>query len=73
MTKARIVEAVTEAVGGEAVTRLDGLKKSEMAEAAETALAGTGWLPALLRTPKAEAEPAAEAAPLETATAIAAE
>jgi len=50
VTKARITEAVTEGAGREAAARLDGLKKSEMAEAAETALAGTGWLPALLRT-----------------------
>jgi ParB family chromosome partitioning protein len=28
------------------------MKKQDMAEAAEQLLAGTGWLPALLRTPE---------------------
>ncbi|MBL8772207.1 MAG: ParB/RepB/Spo0J family partition protein [Phenylobacterium sp.] len=69
VTKAKIVDAVTEAVGGEAVQRLDGLKKPDMAEAAETSLAPTRWLPALLRTPRPE--PKAEAEP--DVTAIAAE
>ena len=40
---------------GEATARrLDHLKKADMAEAAERVLAGTGWLPALLRTPGLE-------------------
>jgi ParB family chromosome partitioning protein len=52
VTKARILEAVGEAVSVEAAERLAGLKKAEMAEAAETLLAGTGWLPAVLRTPE---------------------
>jgi ParB family chromosome partitioning protein len=51
VTKARILEAVGEAVSEEAAERLAGLKKADMAEAAEALLAGTGWLPALLRTP----------------------
>ena len=50
VTKARILEAVGEAVSPEAVERISGFKKADMAEAAEQALAGTGWLPALLRT-----------------------
>jgi len=50
VTKARIIEAVTEGVSAEAAQRLDGLKKTEMAQAAEALLAGSGWLPPLLRT-----------------------
>ena len=50
VTKARIGEAVTEAVSADAAARLADHKKPEMAEAAETLLAGTGWLPSLLRT-----------------------
>ena len=48
--KPRVLEAVREAVGDEAATRLDGLKKQPMAEAAEQIVAGTGWLPLVLRT-----------------------
>ena len=51
VTKARIREAVGEAASEEAAERISGLKKAEMAEAAEELLAGTGWLPTLLRTP----------------------
>jgi len=36
--------------------RLEGLKKAAMAEAAEGLVAGTGWLPAILRTPGEPAE-----------------
>jgi ParB family chromosome partitioning protein len=61
VTKARILDAVREGAGEAAAEPLADLKKSEMAEAAETALAGTGWLPALLRTAKAEPEPHVEA------------
>jgi ParB family chromosome partitioning protein len=50
VTKARILEAVREAKGSEAADRIAGLKKPEMAAAAEELLAGTGWLPELLRT-----------------------
>ncbi|MBZ9803394.1 ParB/RepB/Spo0J family partition protein [Mesorhizobium sp. ES1-6] len=52
ITKANILAAVGEAVGGEAAERLAALKKQPMAEAAEQLLAGTGWVPALLRTMK---------------------
>lgn len=52
VTKAHILEAVREAVSEEAVDRLSALKKQPMAEAAEQLLAGTGWLPAIMRTPK---------------------
>lgn len=50
VTKARIVDAVREARGPAAAERLAGLKKGEMAERAETMLAGTGWLPEPLRS-----------------------
>ncbi|MBX5086734.1 ParB/RepB/Spo0J family partition protein [Rhizobium lentis] len=64
VTKAHILAAVREAVGDEATERLSGMKKQAMAEAAEQLLAGTGWLPPLLRTerpawldvPQAEAD-----------------
>jgi ParB family transcriptional regulator, chromosome partitioning protein len=51
VTKARILEAVSEGASAEAADRLEGLKKPDMAEAAETALTGTKWLPPLLRRP----------------------
>ena len=51
VTKARILEAVEQARGDDAVRRLEDLRKGEMAEAAESLLAGTGWLPEPLRTP----------------------
>ncbi|MFA5968413.1 MAG: ParB/RepB/Spo0J family partition protein [Sphingomonas sp.] len=50
VTKAHILAAVREAVSDEAAERIAGLKKTDMAEAAEQLLAGTGWLPAALRT-----------------------
>lgn len=51
VTKARIVGAVREAKGDQAVTRMVHLKKPEMAAEAEVLLAGSGWLPEPLRTP----------------------
>jgi ParB family chromosome partitioning protein len=68
VTKAHILDAVREAVNDEAADRITGKKKPEMAEAAEQLLAGTGWLPSILRTerpawlnaPLAVAEPVAE-------------
>ncbi|MGP0092302.1 MAG: ParB N-terminal domain-containing protein [Xanthobacteraceae bacterium] len=47
--KALIAEAVTEGVNAQAAANIGSLKKGEMAERAEALLAGTGWLPALLR------------------------
>jgi ParB family transcriptional regulator, chromosome partitioning protein len=47
--KAKIAEAVTEGVDAQAAAGIGSLKKAEMAERAEALLAGTGWLPALLR------------------------
>lgn len=50
MSKARILEAVREAVSEEAALQMASMKKQPMAEAAEQLLIGTGWLPPLLRT-----------------------
>lgn len=50
VTKAHILAAVREAVGDEAAERIAAMKKQVMSEAAEQLLAGTGWLPPLLRT-----------------------
>ncbi|TWA88911.1 ParB/RepB/Spo0J family partition protein [Bradyrhizobium stylosanthis] len=52
VTKATILDAVREGVSEEAAERLSGMKKVEMAAAAEQLLATTDWLPPLLRTPK---------------------
>lgn len=52
VTKAHILAAVREAVSDEAADRIASMKKQPMAEAAERMLAGTGWLPALMRTPE---------------------
>jgi ParB family chromosome partitioning protein len=57
ITKARILDAVREAVSDEAAQRMADTKKQGMAEAAEQLLAGTGWLPALLRTGRAAQGP----------------
>lgn len=54
VTKARILEAVAEARGAEVAERISDQKKTEMVETAEVLLSGTGWLPPLLRTTKAE-------------------
>ncbi|WP_234054032.1 MULTISPECIES: ParB/RepB/Spo0J family partition protein [unclassified Xanthobacter] len=51
VTKARILQAVTEAKGARAAERIAHLKKGDMAKEAETLLADTGWLPEPLRTP----------------------
>ncbi len=54
VTKAQILAAVHEAVGDEAAERIADKKKQEIAEAAEQLLAGTGWLPSVLRTERRE-------------------
>ena len=51
VTKSQILEAVREAKGSAAARMIEHLKKGDMAQEAERLLAGTGWLPALLRTP----------------------
>jgi ParB family chromosome partitioning protein len=50
VSKERIVQAVREAVSVQAAENIASMKKQAMAEAAEAALAGKGWLPALLAT-----------------------
>lgn len=52
--KELIREAVQEAKGHEAAEFLTNMKKKEMAQEAERLLAGTGWLPKLLRRPDPE-------------------
>ena len=59
ITKAHIVEAVTEGVSEDAARRIADMKKPDMAQAAEQLLAGTGWVPAILRTSEPEAEQSA--------------
>ncbi|MFN6987152.1 MAG: DNA-binding protein, partial [Rhizobium oryzihabitans] len=49
VTKARILQAVSEAKGPRAAERIAHLKKGDMAREAETLLADTGWLPEPLR------------------------
>ena len=58
VTKAHILDAVREAVSDEAADGMADMKKQDMAEAAEQSLVGTGWLPVLMRTPRAAQEPA---------------
>ena len=50
VTKAHILAAVTEGVSDDAARRIADMKKADMAQTAEQLLAGTGWLPAILRT-----------------------
>ena len=56
VTKSHILDAVREAVSDEAADRMADMKKPDMADAAEQLLVGTGWLPALMRTPRAVRE-----------------
>jgi len=62
--KALILDAVREGVTPEAADNLAKLKKDALAAEAEQRLAGTGWLPEILRRPvaKDEANPVALAA-----------
>jgi ParB family chromosome partitioning protein len=48
VSKERIVQAVREAVSDQAAQNIASMKKQAMAEAAEAALGGKGWLPTLL-------------------------
>ena len=50
VSKARVLDAVTEAVNAEEAGRIAGFKKADMAEAAERLVEGKGWLPVVLRT-----------------------
>jgi ParB family chromosome partitioning protein len=56
VTKTHILAAVREAVSIEAAERMADMKKQDMAEAAEQLVVATGWLPALMRTPRAAKE-----------------
>ena len=49
VSKERIAHAVREGVSAQAAENIARMKKPAMAEAAEAALQGKGWLPALLR------------------------
>jgi ParB family chromosome partitioning protein len=49
VSKERIVEAVREGASEQAAQNIAAMKKQAMAEAAEAALTGKGWLPALLK------------------------
>lgn len=51
VSKARILEAVKEGVSSEAAENLAKLKKDALVALAEERLAGTGWLPEILRQP----------------------
>ena len=57
VTKPHVLTAVREAVSIESAERMADMKKQDMAQAAEQLLVGTGWLPALMRTPQAAQEP----------------
>jgi ParB family transcriptional regulator, chromosome partitioning protein len=48
VSKERIVQAVRESVSEAEAQKIAGMKKQAMAEAAETLLSGTAWLPATL-------------------------
>jgi ParB family chromosome partitioning protein len=50
VTKARILQAVSQAKGQRAADRIEHLKKGDMAAEAQTLLDDTGWLPEPLRT-----------------------
>jgi ParB family transcriptional regulator, chromosome partitioning protein len=68
VTKGHIVEAVTEGVSEDAARRIADMKKPDMAQAAEQLLAGTGWLPSILRTPEPETEQPASVEDEDTGT-----
>jgi ParB family chromosome partitioning protein len=67
VTKTHVLAAVREGVSKEATDQMAGMKKQDMAEAAEQLLVGTAWLPALQRTPRA-AQGSAESPQAETIT-----
>lgn len=60
VAKPRIAEAIREAVSSEAAENLATMKKAAMAEVAAERLAGTGWLPPILRAPSASVPSLAE-------------
>lgn len=54
ISKAQVLEALTEMVGVEEAGRIAGMKKVDMAEAAERLLEGRGWLSPVLRSENVE-------------------
>lgn len=70
-----MLEAVEEGVSETDADRLAGMKKADMVEAAETLIAGKGWLPPLPRTAPPEVADTGEdaASPDEDAYPFAAE
>jgi ParB family transcriptional regulator, chromosome partitioning protein len=62
VNKTAILDAVAEATSDKAARRLDGLKKPIMAAEAKAAVAGTGWLPRVLRTANAPIQKAEDQA-----------
>ncbi|MDP4025743.1 hypothetical protein Q8W71_24230 [Methylobacterium sp. NEAU 140] len=56
VTKGKILAAVREGAGEDKARLIDHLKKGDMAREAERLMAGSGWLPKLLRTPGLSAE-----------------
>jgi ParB family chromosome partitioning protein len=61
VSKTAIIEAMRDVLGATAPA-WDGMKKAELAALAERKIAGTGWLPAVLRAPAPESEQPVEAA-----------
>ncbi len=55
--KVRILDAVAEAVSPAEAAKLSGLKKAELAEAAQALLKDRRWLPVVLRSSAADSEP----------------
>lgn len=67
VSKTAIIEAMREALGATAPA-WDGMKKAELAALAERKLAGTGWVPALLRVaPREQVTRPEQAQPVEVA------
>lgn len=66
VAKAHILRAVEDARGEDAVRRISGMKKADMAAEAETLLAETGWLPDALRTPAPADDPDVQAEDADT-------
>ena len=60
VSKTRILKAVIEAKGTQAVELIEHMRKLDMAQQAERLLADTGWLPEPLRTSNGEAQIIAE-------------
>jgi ParB family chromosome partitioning protein len=64
VSRKAIVTALEEARGAPQGPALDKMKKAELAERAERVIAGTGWLPAPLRTTNDGAAPAGDTSEL---------